>query len=115
MYCIKCEKNNIEILSLKEHENTNDYDSIKMHNDRGLNHVISYNGIVSINTVGYGSIHDGDTLSIGICDECLTKSIKKGTVIMLGTSNDTTPNSSPVENSKKAFTRRSNLDNLLDN
>lgn len=37
-------------------------------------------GVVGTLDAGYGSTHDGDTIQVGICDDCLDQHLKIGRV-----------------------------------
>lgn len=124
MYCICCKKNNVipedtnytkkSISGEKESEE----DILWKKNKRPDGSLITVdnemidNGIIQIIDAGYGSKHDGDKIIIAICDDCIKENLEDATILYYDNymSSDVEQD---IENSKKKYRRRKNLDDLL--
>ncbi len=124
MYCICCKKNNVipedtnytkkSISGEKESEE----DILWKKNKRPDGSLITIdnemidNGIIQIIDAGYGSKHDGDKIIIAICDDCIKENLEDATILYYD--NYMFPDvEQDIENSKKRYRRRKNLDDLL--
>lgn len=61
-----------------------------------------------------GSSHDGDQIIIAICDDCIKANLEDATLLYYGNYMSSSYGRKNVEDSKKKYRRRKNLDNLTD-
>ena len=127
MYCICCKKNNVipntppvsSKIATEDSPPQHEEDILWKDSKRkdgslvNVNNEMIDNGIIHIIDAGYGSTHDGDQFVIAICDDCIKENLADATLLYYGNymyggdyAND------EIENSKKAYRRRKNLDNL---
>lgn len=116
MYCISCKKNNV-IPENYRTGNSETEEEVLYHSKQTINidNQVIYGGLIKIVSAGYGSTHDGDQFIVAICDECLDKNLKDGTILYYG--NYIFANGNDIEEekerSKKTYRRRKNLDGLV--
>jgi hypothetical protein len=117
MYCICCKENKVspyeeDILWKKEIRLDASGSSIGTHN---INNELVSDGIIQIIDAGYGSKHDTNQFIIAICDDCISENLNDGTILYYGNyMNYTNSNiDKRIEDSKKIYKRRKNLDNLI--
>lgn len=130
MYCICCKKNNVipntppvsSKISTEDSPPQNEEDILWKDSKRpdgslvNVNNEMIDNGIIHIIDAGYGSIHDGDQFVIAICDDCIKENLQDATLLYYGNymyGNGNNMIGDEVENSKKAYRRRKNLDKLI--
>lgn len=123
MYCLKCEKNNIHPRSdggdriASNVEEELDLLFFKSESPNGgtrtVQNGMTDNGDISIISMGYGSILDGDMYIIGVCDDCLKSLKENGLVIYYGNYMSLYMEKEEIEKSKKIYIRRRNLDDLI--
>ncbi len=121
MYCICCKKNNVEPESWRDGTSESEEDVLyfkKEGRDKStlnINSEMIYNGIIHVIDAGYGSNRDGDQFIIAICDDCIKVNVEDGTLLFYDNymfrGDDYT--NKQIENSKKIFRRRKNLDGLI--
>jgi hypothetical protein len=103
MYCVICEKR------MESHDS--DFDPFKDdHNKINLS-----GGAIGQLQVNYGSKFDGDVLIIAICDKCITTKLNSHTLLYIDNymfKSDIVSND--IDNSRKRYIRRVNIDKLLD-
>lgn len=121
MRCIKCANNNIYLLgdssgSIEDVVFTSEYEYIpdlngnKIKVDRVQSQMWG-GGTVTVVSVGYGSIYDGDVYVIGICDNCLKSGQENGSVIYK--TNYMYRDEEREQLSRIKFRRDNNLDNII--
>jgi hypothetical protein len=129
MYCICCKKNNVipEIHSYTKksiigaEDKLTEEDILWKDSKRpdgslvNVNNEMIDNGIIHIIDAGYGSRFDGDQFIIAICDDCIKEKVQDATLLYYGNYMGYGNNmiEDEVENSKKAYRRRKNLDKLI--
>jgi hypothetical protein len=69
-------------------------------------------GIIQIIHAGFGSMHDTDSFIIAICDSCIVENLNDGTLLLYKSGHYINPEKY-VEDSKKTYRRRKNLDDLV--
>ena len=128
MYCICCKKNNVipntpsvsSKIATEDSPPQFEEDILWKDSKRpdgslvNVNNEMIDNGIIHIIDAGYGSTHDGDQFIIAICDDCIKENLADATLLYYGDymyggdyAND------EIENSKKTYRRRKNLDKLI--
>ena len=116
MYCICCKKNNVSpFVDSNLGETEEDLlwrDTEKNGRRLTINNDMVNNGIIHIIDAGYGSVNDGDQFIIAICDHCIKENIADGTLLLFRSA-DYINADKQVEESKKIWRRRKNLDNLV--
>lgn len=129
MYCICCKENNVVPIDLvadlddgidtilSEVEMLWEQKQVSMPDggtrSQSINNAMVNNGIIHIIDAGYGSIHDGDKIIIGICDKCISKNLEDATLLYYGNYMfDGKHIEDEVDKSKKLYNRRKNLDDL---
>jgi hypothetical protein len=121
MYCICCKKNKItpydpimdgQLGEYKTEEELLWRDEVKNNRSITIDNEMVNDGIIQTIGAGYGSIHDTDTFIIAICDECITENLEDGTLLLFR-SGDYIDGDKHIENSKKAWRRRTRLDGLV--
>ena len=114
MYCICCGKNNVRPVPIDGKSTEQD---IIWGNDEGLtiNNEMVYGGIIHIIDAGYGSKYDGDRIILAICDDCIKQKLEDHTLLYFDNymHSDNPTTKEEIENSKKGYNRRKNLDDLL--
>jgi len=129
MYCICCKKNNVipntpsisSKISTEDSPPQHEEDILWKDSKRpdgslvNVNNEMIDNGIIHIIDAGYGSTHDGDQFIIAICDDCIKENLGDATLLYYGNYMGYGNNmiEDEVENSKKAYRRRKNLDKLI--
>ena len=110
MYCICCKKYNVVPLDIIVGQF--DEENLLWEQDQfeDINHKMINGGIIHSIQAGYGSKHDTDTFIIAICDECISYNLEDATLLL----RNSLYGKGEVENSKKLYRRRKNLDNLTD-
>ena len=123
MYCICCKQpkifpdNNYVDEGSTEEELLWKKETVEMEGQKipyTINNSMVNGGIIHIIDAGYGSKHDGDRFIIAICDDCIKENLEDSTLLYFdnymfkgdGWVGD------EIENSKKKYRRRKNLDNL---
>ena len=130
MYCICCKKNNVVpmeglrgrgVVDAITDEKLTEEDML-WHKEkskdgiyRNINNEMVDGGIIHIIEAGYGSKHDGDQIILAICDDCIKENLQDGTVLYF---DNYMPGyrdliEKDIENSKKIYRRRKNLDGLV--
>lgn len=121
MYCICCKQNKVtpfdalldgQIGGLNEEEML--WREEEGHNGRTLtvdNEMVN-GGIVQILHAGFGSAHDTDSFIIAICDNCIAENLEDATLLLFKSGHYSKPEMY-VEESKKKYRRRKNLDGLV--
>jgi hypothetical protein len=126
MYCICCKQNKIKannVANREEDKDMSEEDALwrvdRVENPKGDKIVTKTcdnrlwdDGIVEIIHAGYGSKHDGDSIIVAICDDCVSTELENGNILyhssyMGGYVDDL------IENSKKKYRRNSKLDDLV--
>ncbi len=121
MYCICCNKNNVEPESWRDGTSDSEEDVLYFKKERenkstlNINNEMVYNGIIQVIDAGYGSNRDGDQFIIAICDDCIKVNVEDGTLLYYDNYmfNDEKFIEEEREKSKKIFRRRKNLDGLI--
>lgn len=125
MYCICCKKDKVkpsnqfdngsseEDLLWKKETITIDGKS----KPSTVNNSMVDDGIIHIIDAGYGSKHDGDRIILAICDDCIKENLEDATLLYFENYmfSDKEFIDELVNDSKKKFRRRKNLDNLTNN
>lgn len=112
MYCISCKKNNVkpflnnERNILWKNENFGD-------KKLTINNEMIDNGIIHIIEAGYGSKFDNDRIIIAICDDCIEKNLEDSTLLFFDSYFNKRISEERLNESKKKYRRRKNLDNLI--
>jgi hypothetical protein len=121
--CLKCEKNKIFPLDINKIDFNEDVElEIKTlyQNEEGIdgkrrnieNEMIR-DGAIQIIGMGYGSTLDTDMYLVGICDDCLKSLQKSGLVLYYGSYIFYPKSAEMIEESKRLYLRRRNLDKLV--
>lgn len=126
MYCICCNKNNVipydgsyKLGSDPHHPEVTEEDLLWKKDKttdgkyKTINHSMIEGGIIHIIDAGYGSMHDGDQIIIAICDDCITDKLKDGTLLYFDNYMGSSWVTKNVDESKKIYRRRKNLDKLV--
>lgn len=121
MYCICCKKDKVkpdqsndgiteEDLIWKDKEKTINNTTRKL----TINNQMVNGGVIHIIEAGYGSKYDGDRIIVAICDDCIEINIEDATLLYFGNYmySDKAFVKEGVDESKKLYRRRKNLDNL---
>lgn len=109
MYCISCKKNNVNPFRKNE-------ENILWKNEGyggSINNEMIDNGIIHIIEAGYGSKFDNDRIIIAICDDCIEKNLEDSTLLFFDTYFNKRISEKKIDESKKKYRRRKNLDNLI--
>jgi hypothetical protein len=128
MYCLKCEKNKVHPRTSKgqklatnlEEELDILYHVEKVEEEgfttktRTVANGMTDDGDVSIISMGYGSNFDGDMYIIGICDDCIKSLRDSGLILFCGDYMFDHMSGERIDESKKLYIRRRNLDDLID-
>ena len=69
-------------------------------------------GIVQLIHAGFGSAHDTDSFIIAICDSCIAENLEDATLLLFRSGHWNEPEKH-VNESKKKYRRRKNLDGLV--
>jgi hypothetical protein len=69
-------------------------------------------GIVQLIHAGFGSAHDTDSFIIAICDNCIAENLEDATLLLFRSGHYINPEKH-VNDSKKKYRRRKNLDGLV--
>lgn len=69
-------------------------------------------GIVQLIHAGFGSAHDTDSFIIAICDSCIVENLEDATLLLFRSGHYIKPEEY-VNESKKKYRRRKNLDGLV--
>lgn len=69
-------------------------------------------GIVQLIHAGFGSTHDTDSFIIAICDSCIAENLEDATLLLFRSGHWNEPEKH-VNESKKKYRRRKNLDGLV--
>jgi hypothetical protein len=69
-------------------------------------------GIVQLIHAGFGSAHDTDSFIIAICDNCIAENLEDATLLLFKSGHYINPEKH-VNDSKKKYRRRKNLDDLV--
>jgi hypothetical protein len=69
-------------------------------------------GIVQLIHAGFGSAHDTDSFIIAICDNCIAENLEDATLLLFRSGHYINPEKH-VNESKKKYRRRKNLDGLV--
>ena len=69
-------------------------------------------GIVQLIHAGFGSAHDTDSFIIAICDSCIAENLEDATLLLFRSGHYIKPEEY-VNESKKKYRRRKNLDGLV--
>jgi hypothetical protein len=69
-------------------------------------------GIVQLIYAGFGSAHDTDSFIIAICDNCIAENLEDATLLLFKSGHYINPEKH-VNDSKKKYRRRKNLDGLV--
>jgi hypothetical protein len=123
MYCLKCEKNKIFPLDINNEIDFNEdveleiktlYQNEEINGRRKIieNEMIR-DGAIQIIGMGYGSTLDTDMYLVGICDDCLKSLQKSGLVLYYGSYIFHPKSAEMIEESKRLYLRRRNLDKLV--
>ena len=116
MYCICCKKNNVSPFvdsTLGETEEDLLWRVVEKNGTRlTINNEMVGNGIINIIDAGYGSVHDMDQFIIAICDHCIKENLNDATLLIFSSA-DYIYADKQVEESKKKYRRRKNLDDLI--
>ena len=121
MYCICCKKNNItphdpfmdgQIGNYKTEEELLWRDENRNGKNLTVDNEMINGGIIQIIHAGFGSLHDTDSFIIGICDSCIVENLSDGTLLLYKSGDYVNPDKH-VEESKRNYRRRKNLDDLL--
>ena len=122
MYCICCKKNNItpydplmdgQLGSHKSEEELLWRDEVRGGRNLTVDNEMINGGIIQIIHAGFGSRHDTDSFIIGICDSCIVENLNDATLLLYKSGHYINPDKY-VEDSKKKYRRRKNLDDLVD-
>jgi hypothetical protein len=114
MYCISCKKDRVRIVDLTYHGDNPDNEENLIWNQRGVEKFNKFDGHCVVISPGYGSSHDGDRFVLTICDDCIVDMEMEGILLyyergFFGNGLDW-GESERVENSKKLYRRKRNLD-----
>lgn len=118
MYCICCKKDKVKPNSRYE-DNLEEEDLLWKKETKTIdgaskpstiNNSMVDDGIIHIIDAGYGSKHDGDRIILAICDDCIKENLEDATLLYFD--NYMFINQS-VEDSKRNYRRRKNLDELV--
>jgi hypothetical protein len=116
MYCICCKKNNVSPFIDKNLDETEEdllWRSVEKQGRRlTINNEMINNGIIHIIDAGYGSVHDMDQFIIAICDDCIKENLNDATLLIFKSA-DYRNADKQLEESKKKYRRRKNLDDLV--
>lgn len=123
MYCICCKKDKVKPNSRYE-DNLEEEDLLWKKETKTIdgaskpstiNNSMVDDGIIHIIDAGYGSKHDGDRIILAICDDCIKENLEDATLLYFDNymfNGDKFINQS-VEDSKRNYRRRKNLDELV--
>lgn len=121
MYCICCKQNNVtpfdplmdgQIGTHKSEEELLWREEIRNGRTLNIDNEMVNGGIIQIIHAGFGSMHDTDSFIIAICDSCIVENLNDGTLLLYKSGHYINPDKY-VEDSKKAYRRRSRLDGLV--
>lgn len=121
MYCICCKQNKPtpydpimdgEIGPIKTEEELLWREEIRNGRTLTIDNEMINGGIIQIIHAGFGSMHDTDSFIIAICDSCIVENLNDGTLLLYKSGHYINPDKY-VEDSKKAYRRRSRLDGLV--
>jgi hypothetical protein len=121
MYCICCKKNNItpydplmdgQLGTHKTEEELLWRDENRNGKNLTVDNEMINGGIIQIIHAGFGSLHDTDSFIIGICDSCIVENLSDGTLLLYKSGDYVNPDKH-VEESKRNYRRRKNLDGLI--
>jgi len=122
MYCICCKKNKVKPNQFDESLSEEDMiwkkENITVSGitkQSNINNSMVNDGIIHIIEAGYGSKYDGDRIILAICDDCIKENLQDGTLLYFDNYmfSDESFIKEEVDNSKKIYLRRKNLDNLV--
>lgn len=119
MYCISCQKNNVTPSNFNSQSTEEEIlwkNEVTPNSSININNQMIDNGIIHIIEAGYGSRHDGSKIIIAICDDCIDKNLSDGTILFFDDYMfmDKEHVERDINESKKTYRRRKNLDNLTD-
>lgn len=124
MYCICCKKDKVKPNSRPYEDNLEEEDLLwkketitidGTSKPSTINNLMVDDGIIHIIDAGYGSNHDGDRIILAICDDCIRENLEDATLLYFDNymfNGDKFINQS-VEDSKRNYRRRKNLDKLV--
>lgn len=120
MYCICCKQDKVtphDALLDGQLDERSEEDMLwreELRNGRWLtvdNDMVN-GGIVQILHAGFGSAHDTDSFIIAICDSCIAENLEDATLLLFKSGHYNEPEKH-VEESRKKYRRRKNLDRLV--
>ena len=121
MYCICCKQNKPtpydplmdgQIGTYKTEEELLWREEIRNGRTLTIDNEMVNGGIIQIIHAGFGSMHDTDSFIIAICDSCIVENLNDGTLLLYKSGHYINPEKY-VEDSKKTYRRRKNLDDLV--
>jgi len=121
MYCICCKQDKPtpydplmdgQIGTYKTEEELLWREEIRNGRTLTINNEMVNGGIIQIIHAGFGSMHDTDSFIIAICDSCIVENLNDGTLLLYKSGHYINPEKY-VEDSKKTYRRRKNLDDLV--
>jgi hypothetical protein len=123
MYCICCKKDKIKPnnqfdQSISEEDMIWKKENITINGitkQSNINNSMVNDGIIHIIEAGYGSKYDGDRIILAICDDCIKENLEDGTLLYFDNYmySDESFIKQEVDNSKKIYLRRKNLDKII--
>jgi hypothetical protein len=121
MYCICCKQDKVtpydplmdgQLGIFKSEEELLWRDDVRNGQKLNVDNEMINGGIIQIIHAGFGSMHDTDSFIIGICDSCIVENLNDGTLLLYKSGHYINPDKY-VEDSKKTYRRRKNLDDLV--
>jgi hypothetical protein len=121
MYCICCKQDKVtpydplmdgQIGTYKTEEELLWREEIRNGRTLTIDNEMINGGIIQIIHAGFGSMHDTDSFIIAICDSCIVENLNDGTLLLYKSGHYINPEKY-VEDSKKTYRRRKNLDDLV--
>jgi hypothetical protein len=122
MYCICCKKDKVKPDSRYEDLEEEDLlwkkETITIDGSSKpstINNAMVDDGIIHIIEAGYGSKHDGDRIILAICDDCIRENLEDATLLYFDNYmfSDKEFLNENIEDSKRKYRRRKNLDKLV--
>lgn len=116
MYCICCKKD--KVTPFDPLMNSGVEEDLLWRNEERNGHKLTVDnqmvnsGIIQIIHAGFGSVHDTDSFIIAICDDCIIENLEDATLLLFKSGDYNNPEEK-VNESRRNFRRRKNLDDLV--